>query len=378
VDQNGTLPLDKGPAEGPVPLFVIICAVKGRFLVFLCVAVFARGDALDDAVGQWAKKISSHLAADEIAHVIWTEAGPPDADAAAYLTRAKTLLARALQRRLRNPKPVEITARLSQNLKGYLFIAEMHRENEEIVEIAGVPRPAAVSAASAGFRLDRRLLWEQETPILDVFAAGDQMLVLDTAGVARYEQRESKWQKTEAAALEIPPVRDLRGRLTVTENAVIAEVPGLTCQGMWKPALTLECRQGGRFTAGRNTIEDADWPAYFTHAEIGGDHVIAAADGRTYVYDAARKQLTASGAWNDLVVVSSPCTSPKLIASDSSSNSLAIFELVNHNPVRVSDSTEVPGAVTAMWPAGSSAVAVVRNKSTNRYEAYSIGVACGR
>ena len=29
---------------------------------------------------------------------------------------------------------------------------------------------------------------------------GDQMLVLDTAGIARYEQRDSKWQKAEAVA----------------------------------------------------------------------------------------------------------------------------------------------------------------------------------
>jgi hypothetical protein len=369
--------LDEGPAAVPVPLFVIISAVRRCILVFLCAAVLAAGDALDDAVGQWAKKISSHLAADEVAHVTWTE-GAPDAGSTAYLNRAKTLLARALQRRIRNPKSVEITARLSQNLKGYLFIAEMHRENESVVEMAGVPHPLTAPVPPAGFRLDRRLLWEQETPILDVIAAGDQMLVLDTLGVTRYEQRESKWQKAEGTALEIPPVRDPRGRLTLEENSVIAEVPGLMCRGAWKPALALECQPGGRFTAGRNTIEEAGWPAYFTHAEIGGDHVIAETDGRIYVYDVARKQLAVSSAWSDFAVVSSSCTGAKIIAADSTPNSLAIFELVNHNPIRVSDPNEVPGPVTAMWLSGSAALAVVRNKSTNRYEAYSIGVDCGR
>ena len=39
---------------------------------------------------------------------------------------------------------------------------------------------------------------------------------------------------------------------------------------------------------------------------------------------------------------------------------------------------EVPGPVTAIWPAGNAALAVVRNKDTNRYEAYSIAVDCGR
>ena len=98
-------------------------------------AILVRGDALDDAVGQWGKKIASHLAADEIAHVTWNGAAAEND----YSARAKTLLARVLQRRLRNPKSVEITATLSQNLKGYLLIAEMHRENEIIVEMASRP-----------------------------------------------------------------------------------------------------------------------------------------------------------------------------------------------------------------------------------------------
>jgi hypothetical protein len=213
-------------------------------------------------------------------------------------------------------------------------------------------------------------------------ATGDQMLVLDTAGVTLgvtlYDQRDSKWEKAGAAALDIPPVRDPRGHLTVAEDAVVAEVAGLTCRGTWRPAVMLECQQGGRFTAGRNTIEEAGWPPHFAHAEIGGDHIIAAADGRTYIYDSTRKQLSVSDLWADFTVVSSTCTSPKIVAADAASNSLAIFELVNHTPVRVSDSMEMPGPVTALWPAGNAALAVVRNKSTNRYEAYSIGVVCGR
>ncbi len=356
--------------------------MKGRILLFVFAAHFAAGDALDDAVGQWSKKISSHLAADEIAHITWKDAGTADASSAAYVARAKTLLARALQRRLKDPKTVEITATFSQNLKDYLFIADMHRENESIVEIASMPRTMAPRETTAGFHLDRKMLWEQETPILGVVVntgtAGDQMLVLDTAGVTLYEWRDSKWQKTDDAVLDIHPVRDPRGRLTTMEDAVVAEVAGLTCKGTWRPSVTMECHQGGRFTAGRNTIEEAGWPPYFAHAEIGSEHVIAAADGRTYIYDASRKQLSVTDLWEDFAVISSSCTSPKILASDSTSNALALFELINHNPVRVSDSAEMPGAVTAMWSDGSAGLVVVRNKNTNRYEAYSVGVDCGR
>ena len=348
--------------------------MTGRILGLVFAALLVRGDALDDAVNQWGKKIASHLTPDEIAHVTWNGAAVEND----YSSRARTLLARALQRRLRNPKSVEITATLSQNLKGYLFIAEMHRENENIVEMASVPRPIPIPETAVGLRLDRRLLWEQEAPILDVIVVGDQMLVLDTAGLARYEQRDSKWQKAEAVALDMPAVRDPRGRLTVNENSLIAEAAGVTCRGMWKPAVAVECQAGGRFTAGRNTIEEAGWPPYFTHAEIGGDHVVGETDGRTYMYDAARKQLSASDVWSDFAVVSSSCANTKIIAAYTASNSLATFDVVNHSPVRVSDALEVPGPVAAMWPAGSAVLAVVRNRDTNRYEAYSIAVDCSR
>jgi hypothetical protein len=368
----------KGPVSKAGPYFVSISAVTGRILGFVFAMFLVRGDALDDAVGQWGKKIASHLAADEIAHVTWNGAAVETAEASAYAARAKTLLGRALQRRLRNPKSVEVTATLSQNLKGYLFIAEMHRENENVVEIVSAPRPILTPETAAAFRLERRLLWEQETPILDVIVVGDQMLVLDTAGIARYEQHDSKWQRAEAEALDIPPVRDPRGRLTVTENSLIAEVPGLTCRGAWRPAIAIECQPGGRFTAGRNTIEEAGWQPYFTHAEVGGDHVVAAADGHSYVYDATRKQMSVSDVWSDFAVVASSCAGAKIIAAYSATHSVAIFDLLNHSPVRVSDSMEVPGPVTAIWPAGGTALTVVRNKDTNRYEAYSIAVDCGR
>ena len=332
---------------------------------------------MDDAVAQWAKKIASHLAADEIARVTW-QVEAPDPTAAAYLNRAKPLLARALQRRLREAKPVEITARISQNLKNYLFIAEMHGENDPFVEIVSMPRPLNVPAPPTGFRLDRHLLWEQELPILDAFAIGAEMLVLDTSGVTRYEQQESKWRKAEAAALEIPPVRDPRGRLTVVDNAVTAEFSGVMCRGAWKPALSIECQPGGRFTAERNTMSETGRPDFFNSGDIAGDRIVTESDGRTYIYDEARKTLNAWSSWGDFAVVSTQCGGAKAIASDAATDSLAAFDVVNHNPIRVSDAAEVPGAVTALWPTANAAVAVVRNKSTSRYEAYSIAVDCGR
>jgi hypothetical protein len=152
----------------------------------------------------------------------------------------------------------------------------------------------------------------------------------------------------------------------------------MTCKGTWKPAVVLECQPGGRFTAGRNTIEEQGWPPYFAHAEIGGDDVIAALDGKTYVYDAAGKPVGGPTSWEDFALIASSCAGAKIVAMESPSQTVALFELVNHNPVRVSDPMEMPGSITAMWTGKTAALTVVHNKNTDRYEAYSIGVDCGR
>jgi len=389
------------PLCGVKSCFVIICAVTGRILIFLFATMFAAGDALDDTVGQWAKKISAHLAADEAAHVTWRDVGnnaaSADASAALVSARAKALLLRALQRRLRNPKPVEVIATFSESRTEYMLIAEVRRENENIVEIASTPKLTAPLSPNATLRLDRRLVWEQPSPILDVTVIGDTMLVLDDSGITIYSlgtgsnggvtdatgnqpregSADTSWQKLQSIPLAIPPVRDLRGRLMVTADSAVAEVPGLTCRGTWKPASAFECQPGKFFTAGRNTIEEAGWPLFFEHVQIGGDHIVVSADGKTYLYDADRKQIATADPWEDAAAVSTACGGPKIIAQESV-NSLGIFDLVNHRVARAGDSIEMEGPITALWPNGSGAIAVVRNKVANQYEAFSISVACGR
>ena len=69
----------------------------------------------------------------------------------------------------------------------------------------------------------------------------------------------------------------------MSADSAVAEVPGFTCRGTWKPVSAFECQAGGIFTAGRNTIQEAGWPPHFEHVEIDGDHVVISADGKTYL-----------------------------------------------------------------------------------------------
>src|SRR5713101_4126981 len=91
------------------------------------------------------------------------------------------------------------------------------------------PLPAPVRAL---LTLEKKLLWEQDTPILDLAVLGDQMLVLDSEGVKRYERRAGKWERAEAAIVA-GSVRDPRGRLEMAGDSIAVHLPGATCRGNW-------------------------------------------------------------------------------------------------------------------------------------------------
>jgi hypothetical protein len=121
---------------------------------------------------------------------------------------------------------------------------------------------------------------------------------------------------------------------------------------------------------------------FFSSAEIGGDTLAAEPDGRTHIYDAARAPQGVFDGWGSDFVVLAGCGGRHVLASSASdpraTDSVTLYDLVNRVPVRVSDPLEFTGPVTALWPAGDGALAVVRNLSTGEYAAYNLALNCGR
>jgi hypothetical protein len=326
----------------------------GRFrlpVVLAMIAMLCSGETLDDAVRSLAKNVSTRLRANEVAHVT---ARNLSSMSAGEVSRASATLDRALRRRVRNPAAVEVAFTVSENLKGYLLVAEIHGVVEMVSFHLDPPAPPVRSAVV----IEKRIVWEQDVPILDLAVMGDQMLVLDTTGVTRYERRTGKWEKVELAPTAVAAVRDPRGRLEVTGDSLAAYLPGGTCRGTWKP-VELRCEAGTsefmldqhavHFAPARNTLEAAEWPA-------GGFET-----------------------WgSDFAPIESSCAGHRVAASGTgawdAADFVALYDVVSGAAVRVSDAVEFPGPVTALWPS----LAVVRNLSTGRYEAYSLTVDCGR
>jgi hypothetical protein len=363
----------------------MIRAVARGFLLVM-IAIGLRADTLDEAIAALAKRVSVRLQASETVRVTSRNVSSlPAAEAA----KAQTALTRALQRRVRNPMQVDLTLTISENLRGYLLVVEIRRENETVVEIAEFQAAPSSSTnpARAPFTLESKLLWEQETPILDIArlsdsTLADSMLVLDTAGLIRYERQEGKWER--ATALELPVVvRDPRGRLETNPDAITIHEPGITCTVPIKMTAPAQCEDGGEFKAARNTQDLHDWRGeFFSSAELGGDSVVAEEDGRIHIYDGAHAPQAVFDGWGSEFAMIAACGGRHIAATAASdaasSDSIALYELANRTPMRVSEPIGFPGPVTALWPAGDGAMVVARNLSTGKYAAYSLTLDCSR
>ncbi len=299
------------------------------------------------------------------------------------VARVQSAFERVLRRNARTDKLVEVTLTISDNIKGYLLVAEIFHGDERAVEMRSIPKEPSVAPAPVGITVTKKLLWEQSTPILDVAFLADFMFVLDTAGVSRYERRDGKWDRV--GVVPVPsPVRDPRGRLTLDGDSLTVQLPGTTCRGTWNPSVSLHCDEGSAaLTAARNTLEAESLPAHFSEARTKDVLLLAEMDGRTHVYDASGKDVAAFEGWgDDFVAIQGGCAANRIASTSAiygdSSDSIALYDVVNNAPARLSDPAELPGPITALWPARDGALAVARNVSTGRYEAYSIAVDCGR
>jgi hypothetical protein len=283
---------------------------------------------------------------------------------------------------------VDVT--ISENLTEFVLAAEVRRAGERQVFLESWPRTTAKGTARV--TLDKRLLWEQDQPILDAARSGDTILVLDSAGIqmVRGEVRR---------AVPIPAgrtwPRDLRGHLALSLPAFTAWLPGTICRGAVDPQLSIECQDSqepwllgpgvlATFATGRNFFAGhifaspggaREVPPFYSGAPIGDSWVLAGVDGRTRVYTAAWEEAAAIGTWDgDVAALQSPCGTRILVAA---ADSVQPFEVRSGTAIAAGPALEFAGSVTALWSAGESATVIAHDLETGHYAAYSLAPACG-
>ena len=312
----------------------------------------------------------------------------------------------------------EIRVTASENYRNGLLVAEVRRGQETLVLISDWPRrPGAARPPVSGVRLEKRLVWEQDDPILD-FAllenGGEpRLLVLDTTRVALYGRAAAGWEPRQSFPISLPAPwpRDPRGRLFVQGAAFQAYLPGMVCRGTLEPP-AMDCQADeplwllssgaalagyAPFRPGRNEFTGALTTAAAAHAAVPPFYTMALAgagaeplwlfampDGRTAVYGPA---LASTGrtipGWGDIAGVEVRCGAGRQVlaarADDAGElDTIQAWEITGDDITPLSSPVDFPGPLTALWSSGAaSASAVSRDPETGRYAAYHVAIGCG-
>jgi hypothetical protein len=302
---------------------------------------------------------------------------------------------------------VEVQLTISENLTQFVLVAEIHRGGERQVLLESWPRTPEASTAAATDKparvtLEKKLLWEQDLPILDVAQTGDAMLVLDATRVLLV--RGADRQSAPIPATH-PWPRDMRGRVSTANSTFTAYLPGAICRGSTQPQLSLECHDSqdpwllapgaiAVFAPDRNLFQGhidiepggaRDLPPFYAAAPAGDAWIFAAADGRAHAYTHSYSQSWESAGtvdqWgSDIAAIQTPCGARVLATRPTSlgePDAIQPYDVSRTAPNPTGPALEFSGPITALWSAGNSATAVSRDLQTGRYAAFSLAPTCG-
>jgi hypothetical protein len=296
----------------------------------------------------------------------------------------------------------EVHLTCSANVRDRVCSADIRHGTVREVAIAWRPRETVAPPTNAPSlaALEVQPLFAGRHPILDVLALGERLLVLDVTGLTLYEHGNSTWQAKAFAPLSANRAwpRDVRGRLLVDGTTISAFLPGLSCRGTTEP-LAVSCAEArpdwptgianATLADTGNYFTSPKTPPFFTAAPAGAalGWLIAATDGRLLLLDQAwgvRAALPAIG--DDIAGIDTSCGGGRQIIAarpdrdDTAGDALRAFELLDDDLVAFTPSVPMNGAVTAMWqaPGRSRVLVVVRNRASDRYEAFLVGISCAR
>ncbi len=328
-------------------------------------------------------------------------------------------LRRALQRELRSAGVVvreknadcDVRVTLSQNLQGWLWVAEVQEGIEikvAMLPVAGPKGPATAEAAPA--------MTLQATGVVN---GGETILDLTkiSAGAEQYTIILSSDKIIVSSPLAQmfdivhtqPLPRDPRGRIVPAPDHLFdAYLPGMVCAGS-KVAdtgkLTIACKnsddpwplgsQRAFYNPARNFFTGVvvpgfgpKLPPFYSAAELvrAGSTAFLFADvsGAVHILESgSHKLLIGARDWgSDIAAVRSGCGSgTQVLASEAGwgvADSIRAYEISGREATPVSPPLNFDGTVTALWPAadGSSAVAIVRQLRGSGYAGYIVSVVC--
>ncbi|HKD84395.1 MAG TPA: hypothetical protein VKB58_06575 [Terriglobales bacterium] len=302
----------------------------------------------------------------------------------------------------------DVRVTLSENLQGWLWVAEIQEGSETRVVMLPVSGAtvAATTNSSPAVTLRANLLLSQKDPILDAGLINQNLIVLEAGHIKSYNVAGANWQlaTTYDISHSQPLPRDLRGRLIpAADHPFDAYLPGIVCTATKE--MTVSCNPGddpwplgsqkALYNPNRNFFTGVlvpgfgpKLPPFFSAAELpragGTTYLFADVTGAVHIFEnGTHKLMIGIRDWgSDIAAVHSDCANAALVLASAAgwpaADSLRAYQITGREATPVSAPLAFDGTITALWPAGDQATVVVQNMQQSRYEVYSVSLACSR
>ena len=309
---------------------------------------------------------------------------------------------------------------LSESFQGFIWVADITQAAAHKLFFSSVVPLAASTAPPAApqLTLQKTFLLSSPDPILDAEIlpapspeTSANLLILQPASISLFVQVNGAWQKQSDGEIDLgrPQPRDFRGRLQQGPNGLQAVLPGLACDVVVQPNLSVSCKPGdvpwaassaqngyqtllAQLSAQTNLFTSAAFPGLQFESLIEFEPVSVPSpsngfvplnvlatlpDGRALLFEGSATPAASFTGWgSDIAALWSPTRHrwPILVTRDgdwTQPDAIQAFDIVEHQAVPVSAPLDFNGPITALWPEGENeALAVSRNLKTGLYEAY--------
>jgi hypothetical protein len=314
---------------------------------------------------------------------------------------------------------VEVGVTLSENVGGYVWVAQISKDESTRVELIQVTKATALSTSLTPTPiLQRRIVWRDKNQFLD-FEAHDSFLgafevsrrtLWSETGIHSYALGLDKQFRDDNDRLilipKFPRPRDVRGLLADRKGenrrgyfgyAACIESQPVYCAENSSQDWPIGYGAEARFVGNRNYFDgisfepEKKWPQFFSVAvnkwatDGAMPWIQAELDGKSRLYEyASEPEATFSGWGDDIASIDLPCGMGwQVLVSGTGDwtvpDHLQIYKIADHNFAQTAgEPLSFPGPILALWSSedGKSARVVSKNLETGMYEASIVTVSC--
>lgn len=309
---------------------------------------------------------------------------------------------------------VGVRVTLSENAQGYLWIAEIKQDEATDVVFVSVARMNPAAGPSSAMTLQRRLLWTQDEPILDLAIINPQMpegaIILSQTRVAYYRIQNSIWQESDSAVITPtrPLPRDVRGMIVGAGGSPFeVALQGVRCTIAGNNPYRSSCvdsddpwpiyegqpKVDGFFSPARNFYtgaisrngESLAVPPFYSAAMFNNSEwLFATTDGRIQYSSFVNTLPVSVTNWgSEIAPIRGKCSPETVVLATrngdyTQTDVVQGFQMIARDPVPVTAAMELPGPVISLRSSGESVMLISRNLQTGKYEAYLLTLACNQ